>query len=148
MRRKVLAVLGFGLALGVACAQARGAARWAARAQRQGGGQAGAQGRAGAQAGQTVVAAGQQAVPVDPKKLRKIEGRTVNARTGELVPRQESREPGGGRAGRFRGGRQDPAPTESRSRAFPQAPTGSWPSGWAFCARDTEPERPGVPALR
>ncbi len=88
MRRKALLVLGFGLALGVACAQAPGRGQMGgAGAQRQGGGQAGAQGRAGAQAGQTVVAAGQQAVPVDPKKLCKIEGRTVNARTGELVPR-------------------------------------------------------------
>ncbi|HSW50688.1 MAG TPA: carboxypeptidase regulatory-like domain-containing protein, partial [Bryobacteraceae bacterium] len=46
-------------------------------------GQAGGRGQ-GVQAGQPVA---RQAEPTDPKKLCKLEGRVVNARTGEPVPR-------------------------------------------------------------
>jgi hypothetical protein len=48
---------------------------------------------------QAVQAATRQAVPVDPKKLCKLEGRTVNARTGEPVPRVTLTLAGAGQGG-------------------------------------------------
>ncbi len=60
------------------------------RGQARGGGSPQPSGAPGGFAGpavQAVQAPTRQAVPVDPKKLCKLEGRTVNARTGEPVPR-------------------------------------------------------------
>ncbi|MCC7173921.1 MAG: carboxypeptidase regulatory-like domain-containing protein [Bryobacterales bacterium] len=48
-----------------------------------------------------------QAAPVDPKKLCRIEGRTVNARTGEPVPRVSLSLLGAGQQGSGRSGRSD-----------------------------------------
>jgi hypothetical protein len=84
MRGTWLAVITLGAVAGIASAQGpgRGAVRGGAGAQPPAG--------AGAFEGpamQAVQSAPRQAAPVDPKKLCKIEGRTVNARTGEPVPR-------------------------------------------------------------
>ncbi len=48
-----------------------------------------------------------QSEPVDPKKLCKIEGRTVNARTGEPVPRVTLTLMGGAGGGQARSGRSE-----------------------------------------
>jgi hypothetical protein len=69
------------------------------------GGQTGGRGQA-AVSGQTST---QQAVPIDPKKLCKIEGRTVNARTGEPIPRVTLSLTGSGQNAAGRSGRSDDA---------------------------------------
>src|SRR5512138_1427609 len=56
--------------------------------------------------GQTGPVPAQQAAPIDPKKLCRIEGRTVNARTGEPVPRVTLTLIGSGQAS-TRSGRSD-----------------------------------------
>lgn len=84
MRRAWLTFIVFGAVTGVVWAQGpgRGQARGGAAPQPPA-----APGAFEGQAAQAVQAATRQAVPVDPKKLCKLEGRTVNARTGEPVPR-------------------------------------------------------------